>query len=65
MNIDVMKARFVIKKLNDGTFAIVVKYADKTFIACKGTLDYVKPKFMACVQNRQLLLPVIQRALVS
>ena len=65
MNIDVMKARFVIKKLNDGTFAIVVTYADKTFIACKGSLSYVKGKFIACVQNRQLLVPVIQQTLVS
>jgi hypothetical protein len=65
MNIDVMKARFAIKKIEKNTFAMIVKYGEKTFIACQGSLNYVKPKFMACVKNRQLLLPVIQRSLAS
>lgn len=62
--IDVKKAWFRIVKVGQ-EFAIVVKYEGKKFIASKGTLEDLRPKFLTCVHNREVLIPVIERALMG
>lgn len=64
MDIDVNRIIFRIKKFGD-EFCLCVRYMDKTFIACSGSLPYVKPKFIACVKNRNLLIPVVQEAIAA
>lgn len=62
MVVDVMKVRFSIRKIGE-QFAIVIKYGDKTFTFAKGALPYVKAKYLQIVRNRELLRPVIEKAL--
>lgn len=62
MNIDVHKARFKIFPYK-GSFAIVVKYGDRKFLAQDGSLSYLKPKFIQIVKQRECLRPFLERAL--
>jgi hypothetical protein len=62
MKVNVNKAIFRIVKTGE-QFAIVVRYESKVIIAKRGSLAFLKPKFTAIVNNRELLQPVIERAL--
>lgn len=62
MTINANKIIFRIKRI-DNTFALVFRYGDVTIIACKGALAYVKAKFLLCMNNRELMVPVIEKAL--
>ena len=60
--IDVMKVHFSIRRINE-QFAIIIKYGDKTFAFATGALPYVKAKYLQIVHNRELLHPIIEKAL--
>lgn len=64
MMVDVKKAVFRIVTYGE-SFAFIVRYEGRLFIAERGALPYLKPKFIQAVKDRGLLRPFLERALAT